>query len=180
ERQLGGSGPGEPDGGRAPGAQEAAVPSRGGARVASPRPARRGAPLRPAGGSHGSLEIEHPTPEARVGSGLEGGRPDLLDAGERPASRVHRRRRRRGGREEQAGTARPSLPPPSVIPLLTGLGLAAAAGLNAWAVLLLFHGLVRLLPQEFPGVTTPFLASPFLLQLALVMFLAEFVVAKIP
>ena len=65
-------------------------------------------------------------------------------------------------------------------PLLTGLGLAAAAGLNAWAVLLLFHGLVRLLPQDFPGVTTPILASPFILQLALVMFLAEFVVAKIP
>jgi hypothetical protein len=67
-----------------------------------------------------------------------------------------------------------------VTPLLTGLGLAAAAGLNAWAVLLLFHGLVRLLPQDFPGVTTPILASPFVLQLALVMFLAEFIVAKIP
>lgn len=64
--------------------------------------------------------------------------------------------------------------------LLTGLGLAAAAGLNAWAVLLLFHGLVRLLPQDFPGIVTPFLASPFVFQLALVLFLAEFVVAKIP
>ncbi len=64
--------------------------------------------------------------------------------------------------------------------VLTGLGLAAAAGLNAWAVLLLFHGLVRLLPQDFPGTVTPFLASPFVFQLALVLFLAEFVVAKIP
>lgn len=64
--------------------------------------------------------------------------------------------------------------------VLTGLGLAAAAGLNAWAVLLLFHGLVRLLPQDFPGAMTPVLASPFVFQLALVLFLAEFVVAKIP
>jgi len=67
-----------------------------------------------------------------------------------------------------------------VTPLLTGFGLAAAAGLNAWAVLLLFHGLVRLLPQDFPGIATPFLASPFAFQLALVLFLAEFVVTKIP
>jgi hypothetical protein len=65
-------------------------------------------------------------------------------------------------------------------PILTGLGLAAAAGLNAWAVLLLFHGLVRLLPQDFPGPVTAFLASPFVFQLALVLFLAEFIVTKIP
>ena len=64
--------------------------------------------------------------------------------------------------------------------LLTGFGLAAAAGLNAWAVLLLFHGLVRLLPQDFPGITTPFLSSPLVLQIALILFLAEFIVAKIP
>lgn len=64
--------------------------------------------------------------------------------------------------------------------ILTGLGLAAAAGLNAWAVLLLFHGLVRLLPQDFPGPVTAFLQSPFVFQLALVLFLAEFIVAKIP
>jgi hypothetical protein len=67
-----------------------------------------------------------------------------------------------------------------VTALLTGLGLAAAAGLNAWAVLLLFHGLVRLLPQDFSGSTAAFLASPFVFQLALVLFLAEFVVTKIP
>jgi len=65
-------------------------------------------------------------------------------------------------------------------PLLTGLGLAAAAGWNAWAVLLVFHGLVRLLPQDFPGPLTPFLASPSVFQLALVLFLAEFIVAKVP
>ena len=64
--------------------------------------------------------------------------------------------------------------------ILTGLGLAAAAGLNAWAVLLLFHGLVRLLPQDFPGPVTAFLASPSVFQFALVLFLAEFIVTKIP
>jgi hypothetical protein len=67
-----------------------------------------------------------------------------------------------------------------VTPLLTALGLAAAAGFNAWAVLLVFHGLVRLLPQDFPGPVTAFLASPFVFQLALVLFLAEFIVMKIP
>lgn len=64
--------------------------------------------------------------------------------------------------------------------LLTGLGLAAAAGWNAWAVLLLFNGLVRLLPQDFPGPVAAFLASSPVLQLALVLFLVEFVVNKIP
>ena len=64
--------------------------------------------------------------------------------------------------------------------LLTGLGLAAAAGLNAWAVLLLFHGLVRLMPQEFPGAVAVFLSSPALFQIALVLFLTEFIVNKIP
>ncbi len=67
-----------------------------------------------------------------------------------------------------------------MIPLLTGLGLAAAAGFNAWAVLLVFHGLVRLLPQDFPGPVTGFLSSPLVFQLALVLFLAEFIVMKIP
>jgi hypothetical protein len=65
-------------------------------------------------------------------------------------------------------------------PILTGLGLAAAAGWNAWAVLLFFNGMIRLLPQEFPGPTAAFLSSPLLLQLALVLFLAEFIVDKIP
>jgi Domain of unknown function (DUF4126) len=64
--------------------------------------------------------------------------------------------------------------------ILAGLGLAAAAGFNAWAVLLVFHGLVRLMPQDFPGPVTAFLASPLVFQLALVLFLAEFIVMKIP
>lgn len=63
---------------------------------------------------------------------------------------------------------------------LTGLGLAAAAGFNAWAVLLLFHGLYRLLPQEFPGAVAPMLGSQTVFGFALVLFLAEFVIDKIP
>jgi hypothetical protein len=63
---------------------------------------------------------------------------------------------------------------------LTGLGLAAAAGLNAWVVLLLAHGLARLLPQEFAGPAAGILAHPLLFQVALVLFLLEFIVDKIP
>lgn len=62
----------------------------------------------------------------------------------------------------------------------TGLGLAAAAGLNAWAVLLVFHGLYLLLPQDFPGGVASFLGGTTVFQIALVLFLAEFVVTKIP
>lgn len=64
--------------------------------------------------------------------------------------------------------------------ILTGLGLAAAAGLNAWAVLLVAHALARLLPQEFAGPTAGILAHPLLFQIALVLFLLEFIVDKIP
>ena len=65
-------------------------------------------------------------------------------------------------------------------PLLTGLGLAAAAGLNGWAVLLLFNGLYRVLPQEFPGPLAAVLTNPAMLDLAIAMFLLEFVADKIP
>jgi hypothetical protein len=65
-------------------------------------------------------------------------------------------------------------------PIFTGLGLAAAAGWNAWAVLLFFNGMIRLLPQEFPGPAAAFLSSPPILQIALVLFVAEFIVDKIP
>lgn len=64
--------------------------------------------------------------------------------------------------------------------ILTGLGLSAAAGLNAWAVLLLFNGLALLLPQEFPGPAAAFLSSQTVLTASLVLFLAEFVADKIP
>ncbi|HEY7863883.1 MAG TPA: DUF4126 domain-containing protein [Thermoanaerobaculia bacterium] len=65
-------------------------------------------------------------------------------------------------------------------PILTGLGLAAAAGLNCWAVLVVAHGLVLLLPQEFPGPTAEWLAHPAVFQIALALFVVEFLVDKIP
>jgi len=64
--------------------------------------------------------------------------------------------------------------------LLTGLGLSAAAGLNAWAILLLFNGLYLVLPQEFPGATAALLSSHFAVTAAVVLFLTEFVADKIP
>lgn len=64
--------------------------------------------------------------------------------------------------------------------ILTGLGLAAAAGLNAWVILLLFNGLILLLPQEFPGVTAGWLSSHGVFTAAGVLFLTEFVADKIP
>ena len=64
--------------------------------------------------------------------------------------------------------------------VLIGLGLSAAAGLNAWAVLLLFNGLYYVLPQEFAGPSVAFLASQTVLTAAVVLFLAEFVADKIP
>ena len=64
--------------------------------------------------------------------------------------------------------------------ILTGLGLSAAAGLNAWLVLLLFNGLFLVLPLEFPGPTAPLLSSHFAFTAAAVLFLAEFVADKIP
>jgi hypothetical protein len=64
--------------------------------------------------------------------------------------------------------------------ILTGLGLSAAAGLNAWVTLLLFNGLYRVLPQEFPGPTSAALASHFAVTAAFILFLAEFVADKIP
>jgi hypothetical protein len=64
--------------------------------------------------------------------------------------------------------------------VLIGLGLSAAAGLNAWAVLLLFRALYFVLPQEFGGPSVGFLASDAVLTGAIVLFLAEFVADKIP
>jgi hypothetical protein len=64
--------------------------------------------------------------------------------------------------------------------VLIGLGLSAAAGLNAWAVLLLFEGLYFVVPQEFGGVTVALLSSQAVLTAAVVLFVAEFVADKIP
>ena len=65
-------------------------------------------------------------------------------------------------------------------PLLTGLGLATAAGFNAWAVLLLYHALYRFLPQEFPGTFAETLAGQTVFGFALVLFLLELVIKRIP
>lgn len=67
-----------------------------------------------------------------------------------------------------------------MIGILAGLGLAAAAGLNAWVILLLFNGLFLLLPLEFPGTTAAWLSSHGVLTAAAVLFLMEFVADKIP
>jgi hypothetical protein len=64
--------------------------------------------------------------------------------------------------------------------ILAGLGLAAAAGLNAWVILLLFNGLYLLLPLEFPGSAAAWLSSHGVLTAAIVLFLLEFVADKIP
>jgi hypothetical protein len=48
--------------------------------------------------------------------------------------------------------------------ILTGLGLSAAAGLNAWGVLLLFNGLFLVLPQEFPGPAAGFPWEHFIVR----------------
>lgn len=62
----------------------------------------------------------------------------------------------------------------------TGLGLAAGAGLNSYAVLLVFGGIAHLFPQDFPGAIPRFLAQPAALGVLLVLFLLEFLADKIP
>src|SRR5512140_1798271 len=62
----------------------------------------------------------------------------------------------------------------------TGLGLAAGAGLNAYAVLLVYGGLVRFFPEEYPGGLARILSStPALIGFA-VMFVLEFCADKAP
>ena len=69
----------------------------------------------------------------------------------------------------------------NTLPLLgTGLGLAAGAGLNAYAVLLVYGGVSRLFPEAFPGPIAQFLASTPALLASGVLFLLEFLADKIP
>jgi hypothetical protein len=69
----------------------------------------------------------------------------------------------------------------SAVPLLgTGLGLAAGAGLNAYAVLLVYGGVSRLFPEAFPGPIPHLLASTPALLVSSVLFLLEFFADKIP
>ncbi|MCC6131057.1 MAG: DUF4126 domain-containing protein [Acidobacteria bacterium] len=62
----------------------------------------------------------------------------------------------------------------------TGLGLAAGAGLNAYAVLLVYGGIVRLFPKEFPGAIGALLSSDAALVTLGILFLLEFFADKIP
>lgn len=62
----------------------------------------------------------------------------------------------------------------------TGLGLAAGAGLNAYAVLLVYGGLVRLFPEEFPGGIVRILSTTPALGTFGVLFVLEFFADKIP
>jgi len=62
----------------------------------------------------------------------------------------------------------------------TGLGLAAGAGLNAYAVLLVYGGIARLFPDDFPGAIARFLAEPATLGVLLGLYLLEFFADKIP
>jgi hypothetical protein len=62
----------------------------------------------------------------------------------------------------------------------TGLGLAAGAGLNAYAVLLVYGGIAHLFPADFPGAIARFLAEPATLLVLLGLYLLEFFADKIP
>ncbi len=62
----------------------------------------------------------------------------------------------------------------------TGLGLAAGAGLNAYAVLLVYGGIAHLFPEDFPGTIARFLAEPATLLVFLGLYLLEFFADKIP
>ncbi|HQR45393.1 MAG TPA: DUF4126 domain-containing protein, partial [Thermoanaerobaculia bacterium] len=69
----------------------------------------------------------------------------------------------------------------SAVSLLgTGFGLAAGAGLNAYAVLLVYGGLARTFPEAFPGPIAGLLASTPALLVSGVLFLLEFFADKIP
>jgi hypothetical protein len=62
----------------------------------------------------------------------------------------------------------------------TGLGLSAAAGLNSYAVLLVYGGMARFFPEDYPGAIARLLASSPALGVASVLFLLEFFADKIP
>jgi hypothetical protein len=62
----------------------------------------------------------------------------------------------------------------------TGLGLSAAAGLNSYAVLLVYGGMARFFPEDYPGAIARLLASTPALVVAAVLFLLEFFADKIP
>jgi hypothetical protein len=69
----------------------------------------------------------------------------------------------------------------SALPLFgTGLGLAAGAGLNAYAVLLVYGAVSRLFPEAFPGPIAHLLSTSPALLASGALFLLEFFADKIP
>ncbi|MCM3875579.1 MAG: DUF4126 domain-containing protein, partial [Thermoanaerobaculia bacterium] len=62
----------------------------------------------------------------------------------------------------------------------TGLGLSAAAGLNSYAVLLVYGAMARFFPEDYPGSIARLMASTPALTVAAVLFLLEFFADKIP
>lgn len=64
--------------------------------------------------------------------------------------------------------------------LATALGLGAAAGINAWATLLVFGALARFYPSLFHGELASFFGSTPVLVVVGVLYLVEFVADKVP
>jgi hypothetical protein len=64
--------------------------------------------------------------------------------------------------------------------LATALGLAVAAGFNAWATALVFGLCARLFPDLLGGPIAAFFAAGPILTMAAVLFAAEFLADKIP
>ena len=62
----------------------------------------------------------------------------------------------------------------------TGLGLSAAAGLNSYAVLLVYGAMARFFPEDYPGAIARLLASTPALGVAAILFFMEFLADKIP
>jgi pseudomonalisin len=62
----------------------------------------------------------------------------------------------------------------------TGLGLSAAAGLNSYAVLLVYGAMARFFPEDYPGTIARLLSSSPALIAAAILFFLEFFADKIP
>ena len=149
---------------------------------------------------------ENPAQEPEVGAARHGDdaarrqvhpgeRRALVGAGGGLPARAERAGAREG--PERGHAARPGEPPGPVralrdlgqggpvtngLPQLfgTGLGLSAAAGLNSYAVLLVYGAMARFFPEDYPGAIARLLASTPALGVAAVLFFMEFFADKIP
>src|SRR5262249_49346852 len=168
----------QPQGGGAARQPPRRAVGRGRAGPARSPPAARSGAVRAPRGLPRPVARERAAPPGSPGRGRRGAGAALRSRG---------RRAEAGGRTS-AGPGAPAAvraalahsPAPRLTGILVGLGLAAAAGLNAWLILLLFNGLYLLLPLEFPGPPAAWLSSHGVLTAAVVLFLLEFVADKIP